>query len=209
MLLFGSAFGVLADRVRRINILIGIHAVDLFVALTLAILFMLGMESIWIIYPMVALIGCGWAADFSARRSLIDEIQERSLLANSMSLEALSMSGSKIVATTTAGLLLTIGEVGAGLLVSGRSLRASASSGCSISGRRLPFSERTASRDNPVDHVDAKRLDSDVAHAGRARGLHRHGHHQCVGVPLPTAYRNHRQRHLVGRPFLDGFAGQR
>jgi hypothetical protein len=114
MLLLGSVFGVVADRVRQINILLGIHAVDLCAALTLAVVFMLGLESIWIIYPLIALIGCGWAADFSARRTLIDEIQERSLLANSMSLEALSMSGSKIFATTTAGLLLAIGEAALG-----------------------------------------------------------------------------------------------
>ena len=114
MLLLGSALGVLADRVRRIDILIGIHVVDLLAAVTLALAFMVGMESIWIIYPLVALIGCGWAADFSARRTLIDEVQERSLLANSMSLEALSMSGSKIFATIAAGLLLTIGDASLG-----------------------------------------------------------------------------------------------
>lgn len=114
MLLLGSVLGVLADRVRRIDILIGIHALDLAAALTLAVSFMLDMGSIWIIFPMVALIGCGWTADFSARRALIDEVQERSLLANSMSLEALSMSGSKIFATITAGFLLSVGNAALG-----------------------------------------------------------------------------------------------
>ncbi len=119
MLLLGSAFGVIADRVRRIDILIGIHAIDLFAALSLAVVFMLGRESIWTINLMVALIGCGWAADFSARRSLIDELQERSLLANSMSLESLSMSGSKIFSTITAGFLLTVGDAALGYLCLG------------------------------------------------------------------------------------------
>ncbi len=114
MLLFGSALGVLADRVRRIDVLIGIHALDLCAALVLASVFMLGLESIWIIYAMVALIGSGWAADFSARRSLIDEVQERRLLANSMSLESLSMNGAKIVATIGAGFLLTVGDASLG-----------------------------------------------------------------------------------------------
>jgi hypothetical protein len=114
MLLLGSALGVLADRLRRIDILIAIHAVDLLAALSLALIFMSGIESVWIIYPLVALIGCGWAADFSARRTLIDEVQERALLANSMSLEALSMSGSKIFATLSAGLLLAVGDASLG-----------------------------------------------------------------------------------------------
>ena len=116
MLLFGSLLGVVADRARRIDILIGIHLVDLCAALILALSFMLGIESIWLIYLMVALIGSGWAADFSARRTLIDEVQERTLLANSMSLESISMSGSKIFATITAGFLLAVGDAALGYL---------------------------------------------------------------------------------------------
>ncbi|MEZ4522456.1 MAG: MFS transporter [Thermomicrobiales bacterium] len=70
MLLFGSFLGVVADRVRRIDILIGVHGIALFAAIILALTFMLGTETVWLIYLMVTLIGTGWAADFSARRSL-------------------------------------------------------------------------------------------------------------------------------------------
>jgi hypothetical protein len=109
MLILGSLFGALADRFKRIDMLIGIHAAGLLAALLLMSAFMLGIESIWIMFPIIACIGCGSAADFSARSTLISEIQERSLLANSMSLESLSMNGAKITAAVGAGVLLSVG----------------------------------------------------------------------------------------------------
>ncbi len=114
MLLFGLFLGAVADRVRRSRILIGVQLTGLLATLTLAAAFSAGLETLWIIYPMVALIGCGWAADFSARRALIDDIQHRSLLANSMSLEAMSLFGGKIIATITAGFLLQVGGAALG-----------------------------------------------------------------------------------------------
>lgn len=114
MLVFGSLFGVLADRFRRVTILIGIHAAGLLAALTLATTFTFEAASLWIIYPLIFVLGCGSAADFSTRRTLIDEVQERSLLASTMSLEALSMSGAKITASIFAGLLLAVGGAGLG-----------------------------------------------------------------------------------------------
>jgi hypothetical protein len=116
MLVLGSLFGALADRFTRVNILLGIHAVCLLAALCLALTFLLGGDSLLIIYPLIFVVGSGTAADFSARAALIDEVQERSLLASSMSLESLSASGAKITSGLVAGLLLSAG--GAGLAYS-------------------------------------------------------------------------------------------
>jgi hypothetical protein len=112
MLVFGSLFGVLADRFTRVNILLGIHAVSLLAALILALTFLLKVDSLGIIFPMIFVLGCGTAADFSARSALIDEVQDRSLLANTMSLESLSMSGAKITSAIFAGFLLSAGGAG-------------------------------------------------------------------------------------------------
>lgn len=112
MFVFGSLFGVLADRFPRVNILIGIHAASLLAALTLATSFLLGFESLVIVYPMIFVLGCGSAADFSARSSLIYEVQDRSLLAPTMSLESLSMSGAKITSAIVTGFLLSAGGAG-------------------------------------------------------------------------------------------------
>jgi hypothetical protein len=116
MFVLGSLFGALADRFTRVHILLGIHAMSLLAALILALTFLLGVESLGIIYPMIFILGCGSAADFSARSALIDEVQDRSLLANTMSLESMSMSSAKILAAVFAGFLLSAG--GAGLAYS-------------------------------------------------------------------------------------------
>jgi hypothetical protein len=116
MLVFGSLFGALADRFTRVNILLAIHTASLLAALLLAATFLAGGDSLLIIYPLIFVLGCGTAADFSARAALIDEVQERSLLASSMSLESLSMSGAKISSGLITGVLLSAG--GAGLAYS-------------------------------------------------------------------------------------------
>lgn len=112
MLVFGSIFGALADRFTRINILLGIHAVSLLAAVVLAMTFLRGGDSLLIVYPLIFVLGSGTAADFSARAALIDEVQERSLLANSMSLESLSVSGAKISSGLVTGFLLSAGGAG-------------------------------------------------------------------------------------------------
>lgn len=112
MLILGSLFGALADRFTRVNILLGIHAVSLVAALILAATFLRGGDSLLVIYPLIFVLGCGTAADFSARSALIDEVQDRSLLANAMSLESLSVSGAKITSAIVAGFLLAAGGAG-------------------------------------------------------------------------------------------------
>jgi hypothetical protein len=112
MLILGSLFGTLADRFTRVNILIGIHTASLLAALILAITFLTGIDSLALIYPMIFVLGCGAAADFSARSALIDEVQDRSLLASTMSLESLSMSMAKITSALLAGFLLSTGGAG-------------------------------------------------------------------------------------------------
>lgn len=112
MFILGSLFGALADRFPRVNILIAIQAVSLLAALILAMTFLLELESLWIIYPIIFVLGSGSAADFSTRSTLIDEVQDRSLLAPTMSLESLSMSGAKITSAIFAGFLLSAGGAG-------------------------------------------------------------------------------------------------
>jgi hypothetical protein len=54
-------------------------------------------------------LGCVWAADFSTRRALIGELTDSTVTSRAMSLEAVSLMGSKIIATIVAGSLLAAG----------------------------------------------------------------------------------------------------
>jgi MFS family permease len=108
MLLFGFVFGTLADRFPRLAVLAVIQLAGLFGALGLALVFRLGVESIWVICIISAFIGSAWAGDFAARRALITEVNTPESTGSAMSLEALSMQGGKIFAPVGAGVVLGI-----------------------------------------------------------------------------------------------------
>ena len=188
MLILGSLFGALADRFTRVNILLGIHAVSLLAALFLAMTFLLGVDSLAIIYPLIFVLGCGTAADFSARSALIDEVQDRSLLANTMSFESLSMSGAKITSAIIAGFLLSAG--GAGLAYGYLALLYGAGLIWICAFKRLLPARRA--------HTGSLRLISSLHSgwasalriSGRAGRVLRDDHHQCVDLPVPTAHRD-------------------
>ena len=109
MLVFGLLLGALADRLRETNLLLAVQCVGALAALSLAALFLLGLTPLWAIALLVAVIGCGWACDFSARRALVAQFHGPARVANALSLETMTMLGSKIAATALAGGLLALG----------------------------------------------------------------------------------------------------
>ena len=109
MLIFGLLLGALADRLRETSLLLGVQCAGALAAAGLAVLFLLDRAPLWAICPLVAAIGCGWACDFSARRALVAQFHGPARVANALSLETMTMLGSKIAATALAGGLLTLG----------------------------------------------------------------------------------------------------
>jgi len=109
MLIFGLLLGALADRLRETSLLLAVQCVGALAAASLAALFLLGLTPLWAICPLVAVIGCGWACDFSARRALVAQFHGPARVANALSLETMTMLGSKILATALAGGLLAFG----------------------------------------------------------------------------------------------------
>jgi MFS family permease len=106
MLVLGLVLGTLADRIRGSTLLLAVQVGGLITALTLAALFASGAAQLWQICLLTALFGCGWTCDFSARRALISQLHEPARVGNAMSLETVSMLGSKIAATALGGVLL-------------------------------------------------------------------------------------------------------
>lgn len=109
MLVLGLVLGAVSDRVKRTVLLLGVQCGGLVVSTLLAILFLLDHANLATLCVGSGLLGCGWAADFSTRRALISELNRPELSGNAMSLEAMSMQGSKIGATILAGALLAAG----------------------------------------------------------------------------------------------------
>jgi MFS family permease len=109
MLVLGLILGAVADRIRRTTLLLTIHTLGLLVTSTVSLLFKLDLVSLPVMCVATAIIGMVWAADFSTRRALVSEVNNLELAANAMSMEAMSMQGSKIGATVLSGTLLAVG----------------------------------------------------------------------------------------------------
>jgi len=109
MLLLGLILGAVSDRFRRTSLLLAVQTSGLIVSTVLTLLFLFDRANLASMCLCSGLIGCGWAADFSTRRALISELNPPELSGNAMSLEAMTMQGSKIVATILAGTLLAAG----------------------------------------------------------------------------------------------------
>ena len=112
MLILGLIFGALADRFRGTTVLLLVQGGGALASAALAILFALGRAQLWQVCLAALALGCCWTADFSARRALIAQLQPPDRLSNAMSLETVSMLGSKIAATALGGVLLALGGPG-------------------------------------------------------------------------------------------------
>lgn len=108
MLLLGLVLGALADRLRETTLLLAVQVAGALATALLALLFLLGAAPLWAICLLVGLLGCGWACDFSARRALVARLHGAERVANALSLEAMTMQGSKIAATALGGALLAL-----------------------------------------------------------------------------------------------------
>jgi len=111
MLVLGLFAGVLADRFHRGRVMVLVQALNLGVALVLAVLFGMGLGRFWHLVTLEALLGVAWSLDFSARRTVLYTLVGTGRVTNAISLESVSMQGSKILGTTIGGLLLA--QVGA------------------------------------------------------------------------------------------------
>lgn len=109
MLVFGLIFGTLSDRFPRLGVLLVIQSTGLLAATGFSVLFLLGIEQLWMICALSSIAGCAWAADFATRRALVSELNDRENTSSAMSLEALSLQSGKILAPVIGGVLLGAG----------------------------------------------------------------------------------------------------
>jgi predicted MFS family arabinose efflux permease len=109
MLALGLVLGALADRLRETTLLRAVQVVGMLVASLLATLFATRQIHVWQICLLTSLFGCGWACDFSARRALIAQLSGAAGTTSALSLETMTMQGSKIVATAFGGAVLAFG----------------------------------------------------------------------------------------------------
>ena len=120
VLLFGMWGGVLADRYDKRRLLVGVQAAMGLLALTLGLLDLTGVVSLWQVYALAFALGIAAALDTPVRQSFLVEIVGPADLPNAVSLNSATFNSARIVGPAAAGLL--IGVVGTGWIFLGNAV---------------------------------------------------------------------------------------
>jgi MFS family permease len=114
VLVFSLWAGVLADRLDKRKLIIGAQIAMGTFALTLGILDVTGVVTLWQVYALAFLLGCAAAVETPVRQSFVVEMVGRRQLPNAVSLNATTFNGARIVGPAIAG--VAIAAIGTGWL---------------------------------------------------------------------------------------------
>ena len=106
--------GVLADRMDKRRLLIGAQVALGAFALTLGLLDVTGLVTLWQVYALCLLLGCASAIETPVRQSFVMELVGRAQLPNAVALNATTFNTARIVGPAVAGLGIT--AIGTGWL---------------------------------------------------------------------------------------------
>jgi MFS family permease len=106
MIVLGLFTGLLIDRVPRGRLLVAVQSVNFGVMALLAALFATGHGNLWWLIGLETLLGIAWAVDFPSRRTALFTLVGPKRVTNAVSLESVSMQGTKIVGPVLGGVLL-------------------------------------------------------------------------------------------------------
>lgn len=104
MLIVGPFGGVLADRWRKRDLLVATQAVQLLLALVLAVLVSTHLVQMWQIYVLAALLGLSSAVDMPVRQAFVMEMVGREDLINAVALNSMQFNAARVVGPALAGL---------------------------------------------------------------------------------------------------------
>jgi MFS family permease len=100
--------------------LLAVQATNLTVTLVLALLFATGHGGLWSLIALETLMGIAWAIDFPSRRTVLFTLVGPKRVTNAVSLESMSMQGTKIVGPVVGGVMLAhVGPVACYLVLAG------------------------------------------------------------------------------------------
>jgi MFS family permease len=106
MIVLGLFAGLLIDRLPRGRLLVGVQCVNFGVSVLLAALFVTGHGDLWWLIGLETVLGIAWAIDFPSRRTALFTLVGPKRVTNAVSLESVSMQGTKIVGPALGGILL-------------------------------------------------------------------------------------------------------
>ncbi len=104
---FFSLFaGLVADRLDRRRVLIGVHAIYTVISTVLLLLLVMGTVEPWHVFIAIFLQGSAKALDDPSRRTAIFDLAGRERLASAMSLETINNNSGKIAGPLIGGVLI-------------------------------------------------------------------------------------------------------
>lgn len=106
MMALGPLAGLLADRFDRGRVMIGVQLLNLGATAALLLLFGTGRGGFTLLVLLEVLLGAAWAIDFPARRTAVYTLVGPGRLTNAISLDSVSMQGTKILGPIVGGVLL-------------------------------------------------------------------------------------------------------
>jgi MFS family permease len=98
--------GVLADRIPKRSLLIGLQAVSAIQSSVLAVLVLAGAANIGVVLVLAAIFGLVNAAEMPVRWSMVSELIPREDLANAIALHSAAFNSTRIIGPAIAGLLI-------------------------------------------------------------------------------------------------------
>jgi len=120
--LLASYAGVITDRRNRYHILITTQILAMIQALTLALLFFLGVIQVWHILALSVMLGLINAFDMPARQSFVIEmVEKKEDLGNAIALNSSMVNGARLLGPSIAGVLIAATGEGVCFLINGLS----------------------------------------------------------------------------------------
>ena len=116
LLVLGIFFGVLADKFDRKRLLVAAQVGSGTAALVMTALIHFQVVQYWHAYPVILVVGIGWALEMPARRSLMRQLLGRSGATNAVALDSAAVHCSRMVGPALAGLLISRFGMAAGYM---------------------------------------------------------------------------------------------
>jgi MFS family permease len=98
--------GMLADRFRRLNLLLVTQSASMALAIALVLLALMGKPPLWSLLLVAALAAAVTAIDNPARQAFLSDLVGKDLLLNAVALNASVYNGAAVIGPSLAGLLL-------------------------------------------------------------------------------------------------------
>lgn len=121
VLLLGSWGGAIADAVDRRRLLVATQAAQGALGLTLGLLTVTGVVTLWTVWLLALGLGLARAVDSPTRQAFVSELVDSSVLARAISLNSTVAAAARMVGPAAAGIIIATVGIGACFLINGAS----------------------------------------------------------------------------------------